>query len=59
MPDAELVAGDIAVHGEVAYPEEEPDVAAFGNIPGEPVPDHRHKDHAEGGGVEREVEKVS
>jgi ammonium transporter, Amt family len=25
MPDAELLAGDIAVHGEVAYPEEEPD----------------------------------
>jgi ammonium transporter, Amt family len=25
MSDAELLAGDIAVHGEVAYPEEEPD----------------------------------
>jgi len=44
MPDAELVAGDIAVHGEVAYPNEEPDVEpAFGDIPGEPVPEpHRH-----------------
>ncbi len=43
MPDAELVAGDIAVHGEVAYPSEEPDVEpAFGEIPGEPVPDVHH-----------------
>jgi Amt family ammonium transporter len=25
MPDAELAIGDMAVHGEVAYPEEEPD----------------------------------
>jgi hypothetical protein len=25
MTDAELLAGDIVVHGEVAYPEEEPD----------------------------------
>ena len=28
MPDAELIAGDIAVHGEVAYPMEEPELAA-------------------------------
>ena len=27
MPDAELVAGDILVHGEVAYPMEEPELA--------------------------------
>jgi len=27
MSDAELLAGDIVVHGEVAYPEEEPEVA--------------------------------
>ena len=26
MTDAELLAGDIMVHGEVAYPEEEPDL---------------------------------
>ncbi|HEY2505220.1 MAG TPA: ammonium transporter [Streptosporangiaceae bacterium] len=46
MPDAMLVAGDIAVHGEVAYPMEEPDVEpAFGEIPGEPVPaEHVHVD---------------
>ena len=25
MPEAELLVGDLAVHGEVAYPEEEPD----------------------------------
>ena len=31
--------GDIAIHGEVAYPMEEPDAEpAFGEIPGEPVP---------------------
>jgi Amt family ammonium transporter len=44
MPDAELVSGDISVHGEVAYPNEEPDVElAFGEIPGEPVREpHRH-----------------
>jgi Amt family ammonium transporter len=46
MPDAMLVAGDIAVHGEVAYPMEEPDVEPpFGEIPGEPVPaEHVHAD---------------
>jgi hypothetical protein len=40
------VAGDIAVHGEVAYPMEEPDVEPpFGEIPGEPVPaEHVHAD---------------
>jgi Amt family ammonium transporter len=38
-PDAALVLGDIAVHGEVAYPVEEPDVEAHvGEIPGEPIP---------------------
>jgi ammonium transporter, Amt family len=44
MSDAELVSGDISVHGEVAYPNEEPDVEpAFGEIPGEPVAEpHRH-----------------
>jgi len=43
-PDSVLLAGDIELHGEVAYPNEEPDVEpAFGEIPGEPVPDpHRH-----------------
>jgi hypothetical protein len=25
MSDAELLIGDLAIHGEVAYPEEEPD----------------------------------
>ena len=34
-PDEVLAAGDISVHGEVAYPMEEPDVEApFGEIPG-------------------------
>ena len=43
MSDAELVAGDIQVHGEVAYPMEEPEAEPdFGDIPGEPVPMHHH-----------------
>src|SRR5260221_10616412 len=44
MPDPQLLAGDIAVHGEGAHPNEEPDVEpAFGEIPGEPVPEpHLH-----------------
>jgi ammonium transporter, Amt family len=44
-PDEILMAGDIALHGEVAYPEEEPDAEpAFGEIPGEPDPaDHHHQ----------------
>jgi ammonium transporter, Amt family len=44
-PDEVLAAGDIAIHGEVAYPNEEPDVEpAFAEIPGEPVPeDHHHQ----------------
>jgi ammonium transporter, Amt family len=44
-PDEVLMAGDIALHGEVAYPEEEPDAeTAFGEIPGEPDPaDHNHQ----------------
>jgi len=47
MPDAELLAGDIAVHGEVAYPMEEPDAATeFGAIPGEPVPEEHLRHHA-------------
>jgi ammonium transporter, Amt family len=41
--DAALAAGDIVIHGEVAYPTEEPDVEpAFAAIPGEPVPEHHH-----------------
>jgi ammonium transporter, Amt family len=41
--DAALLAGDIEIHGEVAYPIEEPEVApAFAGIPGEPAPEH-HK----------------
>jgi len=53
MPDAMLVAGDIAIHGEVAYPMEEPDAATeFGEIPGEPVPEehfrHAHSATADG-----------
>jgi ammonium transporter, Amt family len=48
MPDAQLIAGDIAIHGEVAYPMEEPDAATeFGQIPGEPVPEeHFHHAHS-------------
>ena len=43
MTDAELIAGDIRVHGEVAYPMEEPEAKPdFGPIPGEPVPAHHH-----------------
>jgi len=41
IPEAQLIAGDISVHGEVAYPNEEPEAEPdFGGIPGEPVPDH-------------------
>ncbi len=45
MSDSELAAGDIRVHGEVAYPVEELQVEPipdFGDIPGEPVPVHHH-----------------
>ena len=52
MPDNELVAGDILVHGEVAYPMEEPEAEPdFGEIPGEPVPEHHHHhgDHGDHG----------
>ena len=46
MSDAELQAGDIMVHGEVAYPMEEPELEPdFGDIPGEPVPEHHHHHH--------------
>jgi Amt family ammonium transporter len=42
-PDEVLLAGDIALHGEVAYPEEEPDAETeFGEIPGEPDPPDGH-----------------
>jgi ammonium transporter, Amt family len=42
-PDSVLLAGDIAIHGEVAYPNEEPDAEpAFGEIPGEPAPESHH-----------------
>jgi ammonium transporter, Amt family len=42
-PDAVLLAGDIAVHGEVAYPMEEPDVQPHvGEVPGEPIPVDGH-----------------
>ncbi len=52
MPDAELLAGDIAVHGEVAYPIEEPDdEPQLGEIPGEPeLAEHRAKVLADAGG---------
>jgi Amt family ammonium transporter len=39
MPDAELIAGDIAVHGEVAYPMEEPELA--GAMIGDGTPDRQ------------------
>src|ERR1035441_9311151 len=43
MPDNELIAGDILVHGEVAYPMEEPEAGPdFDEIPGEP--EHHHHD---------------
>jgi Amt family ammonium transporter len=45
MPDDQLIAGDIAIHGEVAYPMEEPDVEPdFGEIPGEPHTDHHDQE---------------
>src|SRR5579859_758392 len=43
IPDAQLQAGDISVHGEVAYPMEQLDAEPdFGDIPGEPAPGHHH-----------------
>jgi ammonium transporter, Amt family len=44
-PDAVLLAGDIKLHGEVAYPMEEPDAEPpFGEVPGEPQPEpHVHQ----------------
>jgi Amt family ammonium transporter len=36
-PDEILLAGDIAIHGEVAYPEEEPDAEIAEGVPGEPL----------------------
>ena len=59
IPDADLLLGDIKVHGEVAYPMEEPDAEAdFGLIPGEPVPEsHNHHQHlvtADSGGPAEE-----
>jgi ammonium transporter, Amt family len=45
MTDAELASGDLMVHGEVAYPAEEPGAEpVLPQIPGEPVPDLNH-DH--------------
>jgi ammonium transporter, Amt family len=42
-PDEVLAVGDLAVHGEVAYPMEEPDVEAHaGEVPGEPFPGDGH-----------------
>jgi Amt family ammonium transporter len=60
MSDELLAVGDLAIHGEVAYPNEEPDVEpAFGDIPGEPVPDgHLHHAAHNGGGVDLDPEKV-
>src|SRR5215470_11276770 len=43
MPESQLEAGDILVHGEVAYPTQEPEAEPdFGDIPGEPIPIHHH-----------------
>jgi ammonium transporter, Amt family len=44
-PDEVLAAGDITIHGEVAYPMEEPDAEPpFGDVPGEPQPQpHLHQ----------------
>ncbi len=43
MSEPELEVGDIKVHGEVAYPMEEPEALPdFGDIPGEPIPEHHH-----------------
>ncbi len=59
MPDAQLVAGDISIHGEVAYPNEEPDVEpAFGEIPGEPVPDGHHAHAHSATSIDKDREKV-
>jgi Amt family ammonium transporter len=42
--DAVLAGGDIAIHGEVAYPMEEPDVQPHvGEVPGEPAADGHHR----------------
>ena len=61
-PDAVLEAGDVAAHGEVAYPMEEPDAPTeFAEVPGEPVPaeHHHHSATAIGSGTgANEKEKV-
>jgi Amt family ammonium transporter len=60
-PDAILVAGDVSAHGEVAYPEEEPDAPVeFAPVPGEPVPaeHHHHTATATTGTGAAEKEKV-
>jgi ammonium transporter, Amt family len=44
MPDAELVAGDILVHGEVAYPMEETELAPV--MAGDGTPDGQLAHHA-------------
>jgi hypothetical protein len=36
------MAGDIAIHGEVAYPEEEPDAEIAHGVPGEPLTSVEH-----------------
>jgi ammonium transporter, Amt family len=42
-PDEVLAAGDITMHGEVAYPVEEPEAEPpFGEVPGEPQPAEPH-----------------
>jgi ammonium transporter, Amt family len=59
MPDAELVAGDAMVHGEVAYPVEEPDVQTeLGEVPGEPLTEHHGAYGTGGGGTDFDPEKV-
>jgi ammonium transporter, Amt family len=59
MSDAELVGGDAVIHGEVAYPMEEPEVQTeFAEIPGEPVPEHHGAHAGAGGGSERDTQKV-
>jgi len=45
MPEPQLIAGDISAHGEVAYPNEEPEAEPdFGEVPGEPHPDHHRRE---------------
>jgi Amt family ammonium transporter len=46
-PDEILLQGDVAIHGEVAYPMEEPDADIAVGVPGEPMSAVEHHDNGQ------------